>query len=117
MLYWIWFIGLSLLGWGFALRQRRLAGEPQQDGAMSRAGVARWMSYGALLLALLISWDGVGREVVAWLETAVPQAGTDIHELSVAVLGGALCIAWVLLPAWLAGRASREREDTGTEQG
>ena len=92
MLYWIWFIGLSLLGWWFAYRQVRHAGDSQQDGAMSRSGAARWMSYGLLLLALLVSWDGVGRKVFAWLQQAVPQAGTDIHTLTVAVVTGALCV-------------------------
>lgn len=108
MLYWIWFVGLSLLGWGFAMRQRRSATAPPRDGAMSPAVAARWMSYAALLLALLISWNGVGREVVAWLESVVPQAGTDIHWLTIAVVSGALCIGWVMVPSWLATRLSAD---------
>ena len=104
MLYWIWFIGLSLLGWGFAYRQAHDKAEPQQDGSMSRSGVAQWMSYGALLLALLVSWDGVGSRLFEWLQAAVPQAGTGIHTLTVATLTGALCIGWVMAPSMLASR-------------
>jgi len=112
MLYWIWFIGLSLLGWWFAFRQPQHAGTPQQDGAMSRSRVARWISYGALLLALLVSWDGIGRRVLAWLQAAVPQTGTDIHALTVATVIGALCVGWVVLPCWLVTRFSAAERDS-----
>ena len=112
MLYWIWFIGLSLLGWGFVARLYRHAAVPRRDGAMSRSGAARWMSYGALLLALLVSWNGVGRRVVAWLEAAVPQAGTDIHTLTVNAVTIALCVGWILLPAFIATRLSGAAADS-----
>ena len=106
MLYWIWFVGLSLLGWWFAFRQYRHAAAPQQDGSMSRSGAARWMSWGAMLLALLVSWNGVGREVVGWLEGVVPQAGTDIHTLTVGAVVAALCVVWIVFPSFIATRLS-----------
>ena len=106
MLYWIWFFGLSLLGWWFAYRQFKHAAAPHQEQAISRSRAAQWMSYGALLLALLVSWDGVGSRLFEWLQAAVPQVGTSIHTLTVATLTGALCIGWVVIPSMLASRFS-----------
>ena len=106
MLYWIWFIGLSVLGWWFAYRQFKHAATPQREQAMSRSRAAQWLSYGTLLLALLVSWEGVGSRLFAWLQTVVPQAGTDIHALTVATVTGALCIVWVVVPSLLASRFS-----------
>ena len=102
MLYWIWFIGLSLLGWLFAYRQFRLARVGNDAESQARANSARLLSWGSMLLSLLVSWNGVGSHVYQWLDTAVPQAGTDIHAFTVKAIITALCISWIIYPALIA---------------
>lgn len=107
MLYWIWLAGLSLLGWVFAYRQFRLSQAGSDSETPNPANSPRLLSWGAMLLSILVSWNGIGSRAYQWLDAAVPQAGTDIHAFTVNIVVATLCIAWITYPALIARLISR----------
>jgi len=92
MLEYSWFAALMVVSIACAVQAARNADDPQwQIG-----------SHSAALMAMAVSWDGVGAQLLAWLKHSLPQQGTEINLLTAYTIGVAIALLVVAVPAFAA---------------
>lgn len=102
MLEYIWFVVLMTfsvtLAWVYS-------GKDGEAGSFEdQLNTGQWLlgSFGAAVMALVISWERTGSVVLLWLLVSLPQQGSAVSRLTAYVLTGVACLLVVLvIPAWV----------------
>jgi hypothetical protein len=88
MLYWIWFVVLSAVGFIFGFFATKELDEGEDT-------TKPFLGFGSMILALVISWEGVGGKLYGWLDTVLPMSGHPIHDFSAYAIIATMCLVWV----------------------
>lgn len=90
MLYWVWFFGLTVMGWILAYSSARSYG-------LNKTG----FSFLCLFAATIVSYDDIGGPLMDYLDKTLPSQGEFIHIFTAGFISVFLGAAWVLLPSVL----------------
>lgn len=89
MLEYIWFATLMFVSFVFAgIAAKRNMEDPQWQLAY----------HGAVVMAIVISWDRLGAPALAWLMHSLPQQSSDINTLTAYAIVGVIGLVIVAAP-------------------
>ena len=86
MLYWIWFVILSVAG--------ILLVHLQSRDSETENGIGVWL----MILSLVVSWPRIVSPVYDFFDSNLPNTGEIIHDATAVILVAILCILWVVMP-------------------
>lgn len=88
---WIWFIALTLTSWALG---RHAARALESDDSPT----AQFISQGAGILSLVVSWPIVGKPLMEWMLVALPDGTQALSEATAIIILGVGALIWIAAP-------------------
>lgn len=82
MLYWLWSSVFLLIGIALAYR----SGVNESNGVFDGDMMRDVLSMSSFFVAVFFSWPVLWSQIWGWLDDLLPQAHTDLHNLTAGVL-------------------------------
>lgn len=95
MLHIIWMTIATLVGWIYGYRV--FANGIEHEKILNNKSIC----HGSLIIAQIVGWDGIGKPFLEWIELYIPEAHTNLHDITMIIIALAMMALWIYHPIYI----------------